>query len=408
MADYPVKIEMEEAARLLEACVHPTEKEQIFLADALGRVLAEEICSKENLPPFDRSPYDGYAFRAEDAASASPSHPVVLNIVEEVPAGHWPQRALQKNQASKILTGSPVPTGADAVAKFEETQFTRAQVRIFQPYRSGSNIVKAGEDISAGETVYVPGHVLSPASQGVLAGLGCRRIWVYRKPHVSIISTGDELLPIEQELLPGKIRNSSAYLLAGLLTEWGMEPEVYGIVGDDADAIAQAIEECRLRSDLVITTGGASVGDYDLVCQGLEQLSAQMLFWKVKMKPGMATLAAVKEGTPILGLSGNPSAAAAAFFLVGGPAFARLCGRREAFLEKTVVRLAQDFPKKSPGRRILPGVMELAEGRIWLNFNPKQANGRICTWDGCRLLGMIPAGSGPLPAGSEIEAFYLR
>ena len=408
MFDYPVNVEIEEAARLLKRCVRPTAAETVPLSEALGRVLAEPVRSGENLPPFDRSPYDGYAFRAEDTAEASQERPAVLDIVEEVPAGQQPKCTVQKNQAVKILTGSPIPAGADAVIKFEDTLFNRATVAIGKPCRPGSNLVKAGEDVRAGEEVYPAGHAVSPASQGLLAGLGHSRVFVYRKPRVSIISTGDELLSAEQKLTPGKIRNSSAYLLAGFLAGWGIEAKQHGIVGDDEKAIAEAVEECRRRSDLVITTGGASVGDYDRVLRGLELITAQILFWKVKMKPGMATLAAVKEGTPILGLSGNPSAAAAALLLVGGPALAGLCGRTDDLFEKITVRLAQDFPKGSPVRRILPGAIEFSGGRVDLNPSPRQANGRIRPWEDCRLLGLIPAGTGPLPAGSEIEALFLK
>lgn len=224
-------------------------------------------------------------------------------------------------EAVKILTGAPIPQGADAVVKYEDTSFTDKEVCFFSPIASGSNIVKAGEDVKTGEVVMEEGGHLSPASVGLLAGLGYGEVEVFKKPRVRIISTGDELLPVSEELKPGKIRNSSAYMLQGFLRQWGITADIYGIVRDDEDAIKDALTACLADADCVITTGGASVGDYDLALSSMEGIGAEVLFWQVRMKPGMATLAAVKDGRLLLGLSGNPSAAAAALFLLGLPAF---------------------------------------------------------------------------------------
>lgn len=250
------------------------------------------------------------------------------------------------------------------------------------------------------------GH-LSPASVGLLAGLGYGEVEVFKKPRVRIISTGDELLPVSEEMKPGKIRNSSAYMLQGFLRQWGITADIYGIVRDDEDAIKDALTACLADADCVITTGGASVGDYDLALSSMEGIGAEVLFWQVRMKPGMATLAAVKDGRLLLGLSGNPSAAAAALFLLGLPAFRKMCGKKEYKVPSIPVCLPEGFPKKSPGGRIIPGILEFHQGRVCLNTRKNQANGMVSPWGGCNLIGMIPKGSDALLPGSTIDALYL-
>ena len=405
--NYPKRIEIQEGIDLLLSHTERMGKEKVEIDQAYGRILACRILAKENIPPFDRSPYDGYAIRSADVADAGHDTPVTLKIIEEVPAGHAPEKAVGPMEAVKILTGAPIPQGADAVVKYEDTSFTDKEVCFFSPIASGSNIVKAGEDVKTGEVVMEEGGHLSPASVGLLAGLGYGEVEVFKKPRVRIISTGDELLPVWEELKPGKIRNSSAYMLQGFLRQWGITADIYGIVRDDGDAIKNAITACLADADCVITTGGASVGDYDLALPSMEGIGAEVLFWQVRMKPGMATLAAVKDGRLLLGLSGNPSAAAAALFLLGLPAFRKMCGKKEYKVPSIPVCLPEGFPKKSPGGRIIPGILEFHQGRVCLNTRKNQANGMVSPWGGCNLIGMIPKGSDALLPGSTIDALYL-
>ena len=403
--NYPKRIEIQEGIDLLLSHTERMEKEKVEINKAYGRILACRVLAKENIPPFDRSPYDGYAIRSADVAGAGHDTPVTLKIIEEVPAGHAPEKAVGPMEAVKILTGAPIPQGADAVVKYEDTSFTDKEVCFFSPIASGSNIVKAGEDVKTGEVVMEEGGHLSPASVGLLAGLGYGEVEVFKKPRVRIISTGDELLPVSEELKPGKIRNSSAYMLQGFLRQWGITADIYGIVRDDEDAIKDALTACLADADCVITTGGASVGDYAL--SSMEGIGAEVLFWQVRMKPGMATLAAVKDGRLLLGLSGNPSAAAAALFLLGLPAFRKMCGKKEYKVPSIPVCLPEGFPKKSPGGRIIPGILEFHQGRVCLNTRKNQANGMVSPWGGCNLIGMIPKGSDALLPGSTIDALYL-
>lgn len=404
---YPMGIEMQEGIEILLSHTKKMGTETIQIHEAYNRILAEDVRARENIPPFDRSPYDGYAVRSVDVAGAGHDTPVTLKIIEEVPAGHVPGKKVGSMEAVKILTGAPIPEGADAVVKYEDTSFTEKEVCFFVPVSSGSNIVKAGEDVAYNEVVMEAGQFLDAASVGLLAGLGYAFVEVYKKPAVKIISTGDELLEVSEPLEPGKIRNSSAYMLQGFLRQWGISAQIYGIVKDDAQQISSALENCLKDCQCVITTGGASVGDYDLVLQAMENIGAEVLFWKVKMKPGMATLASVKDGKLLLGLSGTPSAAAAALYMLGLPAFRKMCGRKQYQMTEIEVCLPEGFKKKSPMGRILPGVLEFRDGKACLNTRKHQANGMVSPWGGCNLIGQIPRNSGAIEKNGKITAVYF-
>lgn len=405
--NYPVQVELTEGKDLLLAGVRPVETETVSLENGFGRILAEDIRARENIPPFDRSPLDGYALRARDIALASREAPVTLTVTEEVPAGAVAGAPVGAMEAVRIMTGAPVPAGADAVVKYEDTCFTEHRVTLFMPAASGSNIVRAGEDVRAGDIVMEAGDVLNPARIGVLAGLGYPRVLVYRKPLVRIISTGDELVDIARDLAPGKIRNSSAYMIQAFLQSWGMDARIHPIVGDDKDQIRKALETCMEDADCVLTTGGVSVGDFDFVLPAMEAAGAAILFWKARMKPGMATIGARKGKTLLVGLSGNPSAAVAALFVLCLPALRRLCGRRDWELPVIQAVLAEAYDKPSPGGRVLPGRLEIRDGKPFFITQKHQANGMISPWSRCNLVGMVPKGTGPLEKGSRIEAYFL-
>lgn len=407
MENYPTGLSLDQARSEILARCAPLDQERVPLEEAEGRVLASDVKAQENVPPFPRSPYDGYALRVADTASANREKGVTLRIIEEIPAGHAPERMLAAGQAAKILTGAPIPAGADAVVKFEDTVFTDDTVTVYAPCRAGENIVPVGEDIVQGTVVAAGGDVVDSALLGVLAGLGCAAVDVIRAPRVALISTGDELVPVDAVLTPGKIRNSSIYTLASFARRCGAVTRQWDIVPDQARPIADAIRDAASCSDVVLTTGGVSVGDYDMLRKALELLGAEILFWKVRMKPGGAFVAAIYQGTLILSLSGNPSAAVTAFFLLGIPALRRLAGRRDVELERVQVRLARAFPKKSPNLRLIPGRLELRAGTAYLVQAERQGNGMLHPLIGCTLLGVLPAGSPPMAAESEIEAYRL-
>lgn len=407
MKEYPMRVELEQAIQIIREKVAVMGTEIVPLSEARGRILARQIVAEENVPPFDRSPYDGFAFRAKDLEEASKEHPVTLRIIEEVPAGKAPERKIGKGEAIKILTGAPIPEGADAVERYEVTEFNEKEVTFFEPVKSGSNICLAGEDIRQGEVLMEVGTKLENARLGLLAALGYFEISCYRKIRCVIISTGSELVPVDHPLIPGKIRNSSAYMIQAVLREWGMECDIYGIVSDNSSHIAGAIDVCAQKYDVILTTGGVSVGDYDFLNTSLEELGAEILLWKVKMKPGMAFVAAMHKEKLVLALSGSPSAAAATLYLIGGAVLSYMSGKRGLPWEKIKVRMYHDFPKSSKGRRFIPGRLCVKDGEAYLDSCVAQGNGILSSWHSCNVIGEIPAGTPPLKAGSIIEGYYF-
>lgn len=400
-------ISLEEAQDLLLEYCLPLTTEYADLHATLGRVLSEDICAQENIPPFARSPYDGYAFRAEDTCTASQTNPAVLEVIEEVPAGYAPTQKVTTGKAVKILTGAPIPEGADAVTKYEETVLNGKMVAIFTSFKPGENVVPAGEDVAKDELIAPQGIVISPPLIGLMASLGIVRVPVVKRPKIAIISTGDELVDIDQPLSPGKIRNSNSHTLAAYCRELGTEPFILNITKDKVEEVGAKILEGLAQADMVITTGGVSVGDYDVVGDAVDYIGAQTLYWKIEIKPGSPSLAAVKDGKMILGLSGSPAAALVIFHLLGVLFIKKLAGRTDYLPQQIEATLKNNFRKASPRRRFLRGRMMIEDGNVLMETTGDQGNGVLRSMMGCDLLAEIPEGSGPQPAGSKLKAFLL-
>lgn len=400
-------VSIEEGLQMITKNLKYMEKETIPAANACGRILSESLISPENIPPFRRSPLDGYAFRAEDTQGASEENPAVFEIVEEIPAGKAPEHKLGPMQAAKILTGAPVPEGADAIEKFEVVQADAKTLHLFHSYQEGCNVVPIGEDIRKGDPVLSDGTVISPAYLGILAGLGYSQIPVYRKPLVYLISTGSELVSIDQPIPMGKIRNSSIYTLKAFLEANGAQVQMMPIVQDDMEVIAKAVDDALEEADMVVTTGGVSVGDYDMLPRSMEYLGADILFWKMQMKPGGAFLASIHKGKPVLSLSGNPSAAAMALFMIGIPVVRRMAGRKEYQLETCQLKLLERFGKKCPVRRFLPGKLVVRQGEAYISITPAQGNGILHPLHECNVIAELPKGSPVMEAGALVHAYLL-
>ncbi|MEL7567776.1 MAG: gephyrin-like molybdotransferase Glp [Dehalobacterium sp.] len=401
-------ISLEEAQDLLLSRCPQIEMEHVRMIDALGRVLSKDLRAEGCIPPFNRSPYDGYTFRSEDAKEATRDHPVVLEVIEEVPAGHAPKSKVSNGKAVKILTGAPIPEGADAVIKYEETKAKDDYISIFRSIKTGENIVPAGEDVAVGDMIADKGTVINPPVMGLMASLGITEVPVYKRPRIAIVSTGDELLDAAKPLTPGKIRNSNSYTLLGYIKSIGAEPVMIGIAKDKAEEVASLIQEGLDKADMVITTGGVSVGDYDVVGRSINLIGAETLYWKINIKPGSPTLAAVKDGKVILGLSGNPAAAMIIFQLLGFPYIKKLAGKVDYLSPKLEVVLKNDFRKSSPGRRFLRGKLVFEEGIIYIDNTGGQENGVLSSLNGSNLLAEIPAGSGPIKSGEKLTAYLIK
>ncbi|MBQ9661916.1 MAG: molybdopterin molybdotransferase MoeA [Oscillospiraceae bacterium] len=393
-------ISFEQAAEILEAQPVSRKKEYVAIEDALGRVLAENMTAAFPMPPFDKSPFDGFAFRAEDT-------PGELKIRGESAAGSKELEPLLPGTAMRIFTGAPVPDGADVIMKFEDTEVTGGTVRIAAAQKAGTSIIRQGEDYPAGAVLAMEGERLVPATVGVLASQGFGQIPVYCRPKVLFISTGTELAEPGEERARYGIYNSSYYSLSGYLRMMNFTVRRGGDVPDDQALIASQIEAgLNGDTDLVITTGGASVGDYDFAVRAAEALGMEILFWKVNAKPGGALMAARRGEKLLISLSGNPAAAMMSLLVVLQPYLRKLTGVRlgNKALE---LPLLNDMPKFSTAVRMLRGHPTIRDGITYFEENPGRGNGHIASFEQCSMIGIVPAGSGNLPAGTVIRVLQL-
>ena len=401
-------LSFEEARALLLEKAQSVGAETLPLEACGGRVLARTVTAPYSVPPFDRSPYDGYAFRAADSAGASREKPVTLHVLEEVAAGSVPRCAVTEGTAVRIMTGAPIPEGADAVVMFEKTEFTEKTVTLFEAARPGDNIVLAGEDVRAGDVLAQGGSLIDAGTLGTLASQGFASLEVFRKPRVGVISTGSELIEPGELPQSGKIYNSNRYTFTSLLAEAGCEPQYLGSAGDRVEGIAALIREGVETCDAVLLTGGVSVGDFDLTPAAMEACGAEVFFRAVDLKPGMACCYGSGEGKLICALSGNPASAMTNYYAVALPALRRLCGLDSCLPQELTVTLLGGFQKKSPVTRLLRGTLELSGGEVGMSLSREQGNAVLSSAIGCDAMAIVPAGSGPLTPGTKLKGFMLR
>ena len=399
--------EFTDARNLLLGLVAPVETVRVPLSGSADRVLGADLIAAKNIPPFDRSPYDGYAFRAEDVKDASQEHPVTLSILEEVAAGAVPTKEVTPGTATKILTGAPIPQGANCVCMYERTQYTDETVTLFAPMRSGENIVTAGEDVKKGTVLARKGDVIDTGIAGTLSSQGEAQPLVFRKLRVGIVSTGNEVVETETPLEPGKIHNSNRYTLETALLKVGMEPVYLGLAGDEVANIARLISQGLETCDAVLLTGGVSVGDYDLTPEAMEMAGAQVLIRGVNLKPGMACAYGVKDGKPVCGLSGNPASALTNFYCIAMPVLKKMAGHGAYIPQEITVTLKNGFSKKSKGTRILRGRLDLSDGTVKMILPDDQGNVVLSSTIGCNVMAIVPAGSGALPEGTMLKGFMI-
>ncbi len=319
----------EEARDIVLEHIKPLGIERISLLDATGRVLARDVLARRDNPPHDNSAMDGFAVRYDEVANATAENPVKLQVVEDIPAGSVPQRELGPGQASRIMTGAIVPTGADAIVPVEDAQSEGDRVAILDVEELGAHIRARGEDMRAGAPVLRVGQVLGPGEISVLATLQQSFVTVYRRARVAIITTGDELVEIEDEVGPGQIVNGNTAALAAFCRAHGAEPLMLPIARDDRDDIRRTIE-AALDADFVLSSGGVSVGDYDFVKEVLDAMDAKTIFWRVAMKPGKPLLFCTIGSTPYFGLPGNPVSSMMSFLQFVRPALYKAGGHLPA------------------------------------------------------------------------------
>ena len=408
---------VEEALEKVLAEVRPLDTVTVPILDAMGQVLAEDITASSNVPPFDNSGMDGFALRYEDTAGATRDNPRVLKVIDTVIAGSVSRKEVILGTAMRIMTGAPVPRGANAIVQFENTDddcrratgTATTEIAIYQEAKKGLNVRKAGQSISAGSTVLVKGTVIRPSEIGVLASLGCKEVNVIRRPVVAILSTGDELVELGDPLPEGKIYDSNIYSLASLVRRTGGIPKILGIAEDTEAAIIGKLKQTG-DADMLLTTGGVSMGDYDMVKDILDR-DGEMVFWKVRLKPGKPlAFGKFKNGTrkiPHLGLPGNPVSCMVNFELFARPALLKMMGKTntakpavEAVIEETVVN--------KDGRRIYDrAIIERRNGSYYARLTGHQGSDVLTSMSLANGLVVIPENSTAIQKGEKVQVLML-
>jgi molybdopterin molybdotransferase len=342
-------IPVEEALQKILSRVQPLGLEKVSILDALGRVIAEDIYASRDIPPFDNSGMDGYAVRSEDIQNASLNHPIRLEVIEDLPAGFISKKRVEIGKAIRIMTGAPIPEGADSVVPVEETKQEKGFVSILQAGLLEEYIRKAGEDVKKGEQVLSAGDVVHPSEVGMLASVGRSFVSVYQKPLVAILCTGEELTDVDGKLEGVKIVSSNSYTLAAQVKDCGAIPIQLGIARDQKEEVKEKLLQ-GIRADVLISSAGVSVGDYDFVKDALSELGMEMVFWRVAMKPGKPIVFGMIRGKPIFGLPGNPVSSMVTFEQFVRPALLKMMGHRQLF-RPVVEAILKETVRKRPGRR---------------------------------------------------------
>jgi molybdopterin molybdotransferase len=387
----------EALARILERFA-PLEAEERELSEALGSVLAEEVRAPNDVPPFANSAMDGFAVRAADVASASRERPARLRIALDIAAGQSAAVELPRASAARIMTGAPLPPGADAVVRFEDTDGGEDAVAVYRAVPSQENVRLAGEDVRKGAVVLEPGTALRAAEIGVLATAGRRQVRVVRRPKVAVLSTGDELVEVDAPLAPGKIRDANRYSLAAAVRAAGGLPVVLGIARDTADALRAALRRAA-EEDVIVTSGGVSVGDFDFVKVVMGELGA-MNFWSIAMRPGKPVAFGEIRGKPIFGLPGNPVSALLTFELFVRPALLRLQGRTKLQRPRASARLVEDVEKPPHLRFFARAIYDERDGTV--RTTGPQGSGILRSMALANCLVDLPVGPSLVPAGSKV------
>lgn len=367
-------LSVEEVRGRMLAAVRVLPAESVPTTELRGQVLAEDIRADMDLPPFDNSAMDGYAVRAGDVAAASSDRPATLAVVEHLPAGAFPRRAIAPGEAARIMTGAPIPQGADAVVMVEMTEGDSERVRVRGRVRPGENVRRRGESVAAGEIALARGTVLRPQEMAMLASLGRTRAQVVRRPRVALLSTGDELVPPGVPLEPGKIHDSNRYGLIGQVAEVGAVPIDLGLVGDDPERLRSLIARGLDEADCLITSGGVSVGDYDLTQRILAEFGA-IESLRVAMKPGMPQAFGVARGKIVFGLPGNPVSSMIVFDQFVRPCLLKMAGHTR--LERPRWPAIMDEPIQKPAGKVhfVRAIVEHRDGALHARPTGPQGSG---------------------------------
>ena len=399
---------VEEAQEIVLDSVSVSGTERVPLSESQGRVLAEDVAPKFDVPPHDNSSVDGYAVRAADTAGASTESPRRLEVLEEIPAGTVPGETVGTGSTSRIMTGAILPEGADAVVMVEHTRQGDGGVEILEAVASGQNVRYRGEDVKKGRNVLFGGAEIGPGEIGLLAAFQRSQVSVRRRPDVAILSTGDEVVEIDEALVPGKIVNSNSYSLAALVRECDARPVNLGIARDSESAIADAIQSA-VNADVILSTGGVSVGDYDYVKKVLEDLGVDMRFWRVKMKPGKPLAYGLLQGKPYFGLPGNPVSCMVSFLLFARPAIRKMMGYgpHDRHLPTVPAILENDLAAGGDRRHYLRARVTRTGGLFHASTVAGQGSGMLSSMTGTNGLVVVETGVTSVSRGTEVSVLLM-
>ncbi len=401
-------------ARIL-ALIEPLEKINRPISDLAGYILARDIIAKTDLPLFDNSSVDGFAVRSGDVTTAGSATPLSLEVVADIPAGTYSSLPIQAGQCARIMTGAPLPPEADGVVMVEDTDFnvreagTAApkQVMILKTIMAGENVRRHGDDLRAGQTVLFSGKTLRPQELGLLAMLGEAQVPVFRKPKVALLSSGDELVPVELPTPPGKIHDSNSYILAAACESAGSDLIRLGVASDtEADVHKRLLRAVDEKADVIISSAGVSVGAFDYVKSVIE-FDGSLDFWKVNMRPGKPLAFGNFHGVPFFGLPGNPVSAYVGFEVFVRPALEKLAGKTPQPHPSEKAILAEAL--ESDGREsYLRAIVSKESGHMTARLTGHQGSGNILSLVQANALLIVPSGVKSLPAGSEIEIWPIQ
>jgi molybdopterin molybdotransferase len=407
-------ISVQEAQRGILSQFSPVSTTIVPLEKSNGRVLSQDIYSETGFPLFANSSMDGFAVRSEDVATASPSNPISLTVVADIPAGIHPIVTLKPGEAARIMTGAEIPDGADAVVPIEDTDAEAARpglpvsskVKIFRAIDSGAFIRKAGEDISPGQKLLLSGRKLYPQDVGLLATLGIISVPVFRRPRIASFSTGNELVDPSAPMAPGKIRNSNSYTLAALIEQNGGEVLRLGIAKDDPTTVRRRFDQAVSKQvDLIITSAGVSVGAHDYVRSVVEE-HGRLDFWRVDVRPGKPLAFGSYRDVPVIGLPGNPVSAFVGFQLFVLPALYKMSGLPEPVRRMVKTKLEHEII--SDGREsYLRAVVRRQDDLFTASLTGHQGSGNLYSLVQANALLVVPSGVKSLPVGAECDSWLL-
>ncbi len=400
-------IQVDEAREIILAKIEFKGVEKVSLDDALGRILAEDIIAQRSNPPMDNSAMDGYAVITADIQSATPDNPVKLEVVDHVPAGSVAGVTLKNKQAIRIMTGAPIPKGADAVLMQEDTDQNGNGILAKDKTEVGENIRLAGEDVKEGDLVIQKGAAITPSHIGMMAVVGRSNIYVSQRPTVAILSTGDEIVELDGNPTGPCIYNSNGYMLAAQIRSAGGIPCYLGVAKDDEKDLMEKFD-WALKCDIVVSSGGVSVGDYDLVKATLEKMGNEMAFWKVAMKPGKP-LAFGKIGEiPIFGLPGNPVSSFVSFEQFARPAIKKMMGAKDILPRTVQAKLTRTIHKKTGRLHFMSAVVSWDSGEYTVSPAEEQGSGVLKSTVNANGLLVFPLEKDELKGGELVTVQLLE